>query len=238
ALSWLIYVATAWLVGAIAADAVAADAGATRALRRWLAMLLYGGGFLTFMHHFNGLETGCVMFLYALAWRAYQRGLFERALGPVLFGLLFGLLVLARIDSAVFVAVFAAWQLVTRWRSGPLRALWCAGAPGAIALLVSSPWWIYNALEFGSLMPTSGTAQQEWGLFERRLRWVFWALGVSGLPTLWFGRFDEMFHDGILLSVLRALVIAALVPAVGRAWRAAPRPASRMTRHTIDFGAA
>jgi len=103
---------------------------------------------------------------------------------------------------------------------------------------VSSPWWAYNAVEFGSLMPTSGTAQQEWGVFERRLRWVVWALGVSSLPTLWFGRFDELFHDGIVPSILRALVIAALVPLVRRAWRAVPRPPGAVTRRTVGFGAA
>src|ERR1041384_336950 len=59
ALSWLIYLATAALIGAIAADAVP-DAGPERTLRRWLASLLYAGGFLSFMHHFNALETGCV----------------------------------------------------------------------------------------------------------------------------------------------------------------------------------
>ncbi|MBI3516759.1 MAG: hypothetical protein HY060_22230 [Proteobacteria bacterium] len=235
AVSWLLYVATGWLVGALAADAVE-DAGPTRALRRWLATLLYAGGFLTFMHHFNGLETGCVLFLYALAWRLYQRGWFERPGGPVIFGGLLGLLVLARIDSAVFVALFAAWQLITRWRTDPLAALWRAGAPAAIALIVSSPWWAYNFFEFGSLMPTSGTAQQEWGLFERRLRWVLWALGASSLPTLWLGRYDELFHDGILLSGLRALVIAALLVLILRAVRQAGRPPRPGTRHTLGFG--
>src|SRR5271170_2604589 len=48
-LSWLIYLATAWLVGAIAADLthdVEPDAASRRRARGWLAGLLYGGGFL------------------------------------------------------------------------------------------------------------------------------------------------------------------------------------------------
>src|SRR5271156_4222266 len=110
-LSWLIYGATAWLVGAIAADLsggdgpeATSDGAARRRARRWLAALLYGGGFLSFTHHFNGLETGLLLFLYALAWRAYQLGWLERRFGPIGFGALLGLLVLARIDAAGFVA--------------------------------------------------------------------------------------------------------------------------------------
>lgn len=242
ALSWLIYLATAGLVGAIAADAVAddgeRDGGPTRMLRRWLAMLLYAGGFLTFMHHFNALETGCVLFLYALAWRLYQAGLLEHRLGPPAFGALLGLLVLTRIDAAIFVAVVCVWQLLARWRAGPAAALARAVAIGATALLISSPWWAYNWVEFGSLMPTSGTAQQEWGLSARRIRWVFWALGVSSLPTLWLGWLDEAFHDGILLSVLRAVVIGALGVLIGRAWRRARLPSDPVLQRTLAFGAA
>jgi hypothetical protein len=236
ALSWLIYLATAALIGAIAADAVP-DGDPDRALRRWLASLLYAGGFLSFMHHFNALETGCVIFFYALAWRCHQRGLLERRGGAVAFGALLGLLVLTRIDAAVFVAVVCAWQLLSGWRTAPASALWRAGVIGAVALLISSPWWAYNWFEFGSLMPTSGTAQQEWGLSGRRIRWVFWALGVSALPTLWLGELDETFHDGILLSLLRAAVIVVLGVVIARAGRrlsiADPR-----TRRTLAFGGA
>ncbi len=212
--------------------------GATRTVRRWLASLLYAGGFLTFMHHFNGLETGCVVFFYALAWRAWQRGLLERRGGPVLLGALLGLLVLTRIDSAIFVVLVSAWQFLAHVRRDPVRAVGRAAAIGLTAFVVSSPWWAYNYFALGSLMPTSGTAQQEWGVSDRRIRWVFWALGVSGLPTLWLGRFDEMFHDGILLSALRALVAAGLGVAIVRAWRQAP-PHARddVAARTVAFGA-
>jgi hypothetical protein len=250
ALSWAIYLATGVLVGAIAADATPdaePNGGPVRTARRWLASLLYAGGFLTFMHHFNGLETGCTMLLYALAWRAHQIGLIERRGGPVVFGALLGVLVLARIDAAIFVAVMAAWQLVRPGRTDWRTALWRAGALAIAAFIVSSPWWAYNDVVFGALMPTSGTAQQAWGLSERRLRWVFWALGASSLPTLWLGRFDELFHDGILLSLLRAIVLAGLAGAIVRAWRRAPPlvgadaaakdGASGRARRTIEFGA-
>jgi hypothetical protein len=191
------------------------------------------------MHHFNGLETGLELCLYALAWRAYQLGWLERRFGPLGFGVLLGFLVLARIDAAVFVAAFAAWQLAARWRTGRADALWRAGAIAAVAVIVSSPWWGYNYLEFGSLMPTSGTAQQAWALSDRRIRWLFWALGAVSLPTLWLGRFDELFHDGILLSLLRALVIGGVALAIARTWRRASPlvgDASGRARRTVGFG--
>jgi hypothetical protein len=240
AVSWALYLATGWLVGALAADA-APDTGPVRAARRWLAALLYAGGFLTFMHHFNGLETGATMFFYALAGRAYQTGLLERRGGAPEYGALLGLLVLTRIDAAIFVAAMAAWQLARDWRRDPRTAVWRGAAIALVAFVVSSPWWAYNTVEFGSLMPTSGTAQQEWGVSERRIRWVFWALGASALPTLWLGRFDELFHDGILLSALRALVIVGLAVVIGRAWRRAPTvsaqgAAAARARRTLEFG--
>lgn len=237
ALSWAIYVGTAGLVGAIAADAAADEAG--RRLRRWLAGLLYLGGFLTFMHHFNGLETGLLLLCYAAAWRAWQVGVMERSWGPAVFGLLLGLTVLTRIDAAVFVAVFCAWQFLAELRRGLRPAILRAGTIGVAALAISAPWWGWNYLEFGSLMPTSGTAQQEWALDGRRLRWIFWALGVTGMPSLWLGRFDEVFHDGLLPSLLRAVVGIALLWGFALAWRRrAPAAGGGPAARTWQFAAA
>lgn len=230
-LSWAIWLGTGLLLGAIAADAgpgEGAGEGAgerareahARAARRWLAMLLHLGAFLAFMHHFNGLETGLLLFLYAVCWRAWAGGLPERGLiGTVAMGGLLGLLVLTRIDAAVVVAAICAWQFVARLRLGVGPALLRALLLGGVALIVASPWFVFNYVELGSFMPTSGTAQQEWGVNERRLRWIFWALGVSGLPGLWLGRLDEMFGDGIALSVLRAGLGLGLIGLFVRAVR-------------------
>lgn len=217
-LSWVIWLATALTLGRIAEGL--GGSAAERSTRGWLATLLYLAGFLTFMHHFNGLETGLLMLGYATLWRAWQTGLYERRNGPLWIGMLLGLLVLTRIDAAIFCAIFGMWLL---WREskrfGLLAALRRTLPIGLAALAISSPWWAYNYLEFGSLMPTSGTAQQEWAVNERRLRWIFWALGVAGLPQLWLGQLDEMFGDGILLSILRALIGGGLLWGFWRAVR-------------------
>ncbi len=238
ALSWVIYLATGWLVALIARDAAPGDAEERQA-RAWTAALLYLGGFLTVMHHFNGLETGSVMLLYALAARWYQQGRLERPGGAAWFGLLLGLLVLTRIDAAVFAAAFGLWRTwaVSR-RDGVAAALRQAVMLGGVALAVSSPWWLYNQLVFGSLMPTSGTAQEAWGLVARRWRWIGWALGVSALPTLWLGRLDEMFHDGLVPSLLRAAVLAGLlVTAVGAVRRRRRTALDPVCRRSLGFAA-
>jgi hypothetical protein len=66
-------------------------------------------------------------------------------------GVVAGLAVLARVDVALLVALLAALQL---WR-GPRRLL----LPGAIAgALVVAPWWIWCTIQFGTPIPTSGSA--------------------------------------------------------------------------------
>lgn len=238
-LSWVIWLATALTLGRIAVDGASGSA-AEKSARGWLATLLYLAGFLTFMHHFNGLETGLLMLGYATLWRAWQAGVYEQRGGPLKIGLLLGLLVLTRIDAAIFTALFGLWLLVRETRRFGLVAALTRTVPmGLAALAISSPWWAYNYLEFGSFMPTSGTAQQEWAVDERRLRWIFWALGVAGLPQLWLGQLDEMFGDGIALSILRAGVGGGLLWGFWRAVKARKPLAAKdaAQRRTWEFAA-
>jgi len=238
-LSWVLFVATVYLVGALARNALP-DADSPAGGRRfWIAALLYGGGFLSFMHHFNGLETGCVMFCYAGIARLWQAGRFERSGGALLLGALLGLTVLTRIDAAVFVAVVCGATVLTGLGRGPIPALTRAILIGAVAVAISAPWWAFNWFEFGSLMPTSGTAQQEWGIYDRRLRWVFWALANCFFPTLWTGKGEEVIVDGLPLSILRALVFIGavlwarrLIPARIKLADLAPE-----TRRSLEFAA-
>jgi hypothetical protein len=72
----------------------------------------------------------------------------------VVTGVVAGLAVLARVDVALLVALLALLQL---WR-GPRRLL----VPGAIAgAVVVAPWWIYCTIQFGTPIPTSGSAAHE-----------------------------------------------------------------------------
>jgi hypothetical protein len=197
-LHWLLQLGTALLVGLIARDAVA---GGPAALRRALAIFLYLAGTYLFLHHYNGLETGCLLFLIALAWRRVQRGAAESWGGLALLGLLLGLVVLTRIDAAVLVACLCLRELVIRRRQGWATALGRAATLGLLALLVSSPWWLYNWIGFGSPMPISGQAQQAWGLEALRWRWLGWALGTATLPWLFLGQLEAPWLDWLRLPL-------------------------------------
>ena len=103
----------------------------------------------------GGLETslailGAVALVAAWIW-ANDTATTRRA---VVTGVVAGLAVLARVDIALLVALLAALQL---WR-GPRRLL----VPGAIAgAVVVAPWWIWCTVQFGTPIPTSGSAAHD-----------------------------------------------------------------------------
>ena len=103
----------------------------------------------------GGLETslailGAMALVAAWIW-ANDTATTKRA---VVTGVVAGLAVLARVDIALLVALLAALQL---WR-GPRRLL----VPGAIAgAVVVAPWWIWCTVQFGTPIPTSGSAAHD-----------------------------------------------------------------------------
>lgn len=149
----LFFVGAAWWFGLVLRDAVR---GTERL--RWIGSLSWlASGYLFNLSH-NGLETGCVLFFYLAYWRLWQRWPLAGLRAAVVHGALLGVLVLARIDATFFVTALLGWHVVRG--EGSMRArLRDAIVTGAVAVLVSSPWWIFNYVNFGSLMPTSGTAQ-------------------------------------------------------------------------------
>jgi hypothetical protein len=187
-LSWLFHVAGAVTVAAIARDAWPATFGETeRARRSWTAAFLYLAAPLMLNHAYNGLETGCVMFFYAACWRWMQIDGDRSWGGLAVFGALIGLMVLARIDAA-FLALVLGLNELRRSRMLGLTTMLARGAVlGGVALLISSPWWLYNQLYFGSPMPTSGIAQQEWGLEWLRFEFADWALRLVSVPWVFAG---------------------------------------------------
>ncbi len=114
---------------------------------------------------FNGLETDLVVLIIVLtvhqdAKRSFLRLGHSRA-QQALFGLLLGLLVLARLDEAFLVVGIALWSIFRR-SSVPLaarimslcREYWPTVAVFAAVL---SPYFAWNVAEFGHLTPISGT---------------------------------------------------------------------------------
>ena len=196
--AWVCYIGTAMTLGDIAAGL---DEPRHAPLRANLAITLYLGGFLVFMHHFNGLETGLMMFLLALIWRAHQQAFANHVMGRSVLGILLGLLMLTRLDMGVVAAcyclartifpgaVVTAHQRNRRFIQRLLESLQIA----VIALIFIVPWLVYNYQHFGGLIPSSGQAQMVIEVNADRLRWMVWAMGATILPNLWLGVYDDAF---------------------------------------------
>ncbi|MDP4199237.1 MAG: hypothetical protein Q8922_05700 [Bacteroidota bacterium] len=105
----------------------------------------------------SGLETGLVA-LILLTTLLYFQVVLELGWNisrSCLIGAALGLMVLARVDSALFVLGFA---LVELWRTR-MRAFGFVAIAVVVAGTISLPWWIYSFTRFGSFMPISGAAE-------------------------------------------------------------------------------
>jgi hypothetical protein len=236
-LGWLFHIGGALLVAALARDAWPAhaasqDGGETeKQLRAALAAVLYLASPLMLNHAYNGLETGCVMFFYAAIARWMQLSRDETWPGLAFMGALVGLLVLARIDAAFVALVLGLNELRRAWPRGLTITLARGALLGGTALVVSLPWWLYNTIYFGSPMPTSGTAQQAWGLEWLRLEHAEWALRLVLFPWLFAGAHEGSIGVNVpvpaetgymtmtLMGFLRTAAIAGVLCVIWRAWK-------------------
>lgn len=163
----LIHAATA-LGGAFAIRALAARLLAPRdpaPVWPWAVALLWFLGPLLLRHSMNGLETSLYTLLILLTLlqflRLLERDGAETAGDRLLLGALCGLTVLGRIDGAFLVtAIFLTWAFRVLLAEGFGRMLAKLVPPGLLSLAVAAPWLIYNQINFGSIMPISGTAQR------------------------------------------------------------------------------
>lgn len=109
----------------------------------------------------NGMETGLLSLFMILTLYLYSKYRQNNSTQPLsareyaVLGVTLGFMVLSRIDTVIFCAVlfFNELYLLRRRASFSLLLL------PLLSFLVSSPWWIYNITVFGSLMPSSGTAE-------------------------------------------------------------------------------
>jgi hypothetical protein len=115
-----------------------------------------------FLNTTNGLETGLysLLLLASLTYYIHVRndikdGKEVRNFRWMIFGTLLGLTVLARIDAAILVATITVYEAIHKRIRGATRI-------AITAFIVSLPWWIYNIIFFGSLMPTSAQAENSW----------------------------------------------------------------------------
>ena len=109
-------------------------------------------------HSINGLETGLNLFCFCLYFWFYLRMVTADEFATkdiALLGLLSGILMLARTDNIVLVGVVYFHLLFLKKmykKPGPVAL------SGCLAALVLAPWMLWNLLEFGVIMQSSGSA--------------------------------------------------------------------------------
>jgi len=218
ALHWICF-ATAALGVAMLARRAAAFLKAPPVDAMVLAAFLYLSNGTLLALHFNGLETGLLLALYALIvlwllrvdWTAHRT--------PVLAGIACGILLLARVDALFFVAALVPAACYRRPNISLPRFSTILLTVASVALAVSSVWWLYNLTAFGKLMPQSGAAQADY-LFPpgRVYRFLRESIPLAlPLPFAWR-------LPGALTSIAAGLMVAAglaagaaLVQRIGRA---------------------
>ena len=174
-----------------------------------LSMLVFFGSVKLITDFYNGLETGLVMALYLAAGVFYQRYDPWVWRNTVLLGALLGLLVLARIDAGFFAVLVGVSYLVLFKNRALGERVVRFVTVGAVSVLVASPWFLYNQVMFGSIMPTSGQQQQHFGLTWARATTALWAALMNLVPWLYFGPFEwRLFWGGV---GVRAVALAALM---------------------------
>ncbi len=170
----------------------------------------------------NGLETGLSTGLaFTAAWyynakiAAHDRPSLWRS---AMLGAILGLAVLARIDIAFLVVAILVWHLYRMHRrhapspgqgrdvGALVRTLAECMLIGGIALAVSSPWWIYNATVFGSLVPISGQAQEM--LIGSRLWVVLMTIHALSDAFLFVAHTSNIYFAGFFTIVVGMFLFA------------------------------
>ncbi len=112
---------------------------------------------VVFAHAVNGLETGVLLLTTSLLlWMAYVRGV-RSPRDAVGFGVITAAVCLSRTDAAFLAALVWLGGLIGQ-RHQPVDAFRLLVRAGLVAALIMAPWFIYNAVVFGSVVQDSGRA--------------------------------------------------------------------------------
>ncbi|MEB3358006.1 MAG: hypothetical protein VKK04_14860 [Synechococcales bacterium] len=144
-----------------------------------VASALWYSSSLAIPHTMNCLETGAYVACILLTVHVWHR--YETARSPeskfswqrsLVVGALLGLTAWARIDAVFLIASVTGCHVLLgllRNRYQLLGRLCESVVMGSLAVLIISPWLLYNKLNFGSFTPISGTAQSHAATFGQNL---------------------------------------------------------------------
>lgn len=176
----------------------------------WLVAALWFLGPLLLFHTMNGLETGLYTAMIALTLVLFGRLLSKERdaifTDRMILGAACGVTFLARNDGVfLVVAIFAVWglhHLIVR-RESIGKVLADLTPPGILVLLIAAPWLINNYVNFGSIVPVSGTAQALSGGFGKNASLVPEILFENTFPML-------PVPGGALVNPLLKMAVVAL----------------------------
>ncbi len=134
----------------------------------------------------------------------------DRRLDPVMLGLLAGLAGLARIDFGVIFGFYLLWLLKDR----RLRLGGAFGA-GLIALLITSPWFIWIYTQTGTWLPSSAGAESGFITSgDALLRLKRMATALLWNVTPWISSWDWEMRFAWAAIVLAVFLASILRPAL------------------------
>lgn len=177
-----------------------------------MVLLLFIANVNVMRIYLYGLETGLylTLFLFMIFWLVQYRQLSDIPDKYVWgLGLISGFTILARIDFIILLFGFLGLSFIFD-RSSFRKCVMI----GIVALIVASPWFIYNYIGFGSFMPSSGTAQSQSDLvfstvhFTVAIQTVLdQILAIFWLPRGQFGTFEVFVLAGKIVLAMVGLVL-------------------------------
>jgi len=112
-----------------------------------LLLVMFSPGF--FSNSLSGMETPLVLALMAASFYCYME---DRPIG---LGILFGLLLLARIDTLVWIGIVGLAYIIRHYRAERRNILVALST----FFLVALPWHVFALVKFHSLIPQTVTAK-------------------------------------------------------------------------------
>jgi len=190
----------------------------------WLLAAVWFASPLMVMHTMNGLETGLYSVMLTVTLVVFGKVLMQqdaRSLRlPLLLGVVGGITFLARNDAVFLLfSIFGVWFIheVVVARRGHASALRVIIPSGLVVVAISAPWMISNYINFGSIVPVSGTAQALSGGFARN---------TYLLPGMLFEYAFLMFPVPLAVQVMPvfqwsavAIVVTILTVFMVQTWR-------------------